>query len=206
VLLLVSGASCAGKSTVRRLVVPRLEPAVDGVELTDLAPYPAVVDVAWRQRTTELALRRARDGDRHVLLAGDPVAAGEALAAPSAADVDVAVCVLDVGEAEQRRRLTERGDPVELHDDHVAFARWMRDHATDPTRVPEALWAFGSDPDMVWERWTGLEDGDPRWQVPIVDGERSSEQVADDVEAWARAAIAGEAPVFRAGWWRQDNA
>jgi hypothetical protein len=202
VLLLVSGASCAGKSTVRRLVVPRLGPGFEGLELTDLSPYPEVVDVAWRQHTTELVVRRAAESEHHVVLAGDPVAVGEALAAPSANGVDIAACVLDLGEAEQRRRLVERGDPVELHDDHVAFADWMRGHAADPTHVPEALWSFGSDPDQRWERWRGLEPGDPRWQVPLIDGDQPREAVADDVEAWARAAVAGDAPVFRRGWWQ----
>jgi hypothetical protein len=69
---------------------------------------------------------------RHLLLAGDPVAPGEVLAAPSATSVDIAVCLLDVAEDTQRERLRSRGDPEELLPHHVAFAAWMRRHAENP--------------------------------------------------------------------------
>jgi hypothetical protein len=62
----------------------------------------------------ERAVARARllkDDGRHLLLAGDPVAPGEVLAAPSAAAVDIAICLLDVTEAAQMERLRRRGEP-----------------------------------------------------------------------------------------------
>ena len=98
--LLVSGASGAGKSTARRLVAGELEPAVECVELHDVVPMPRAPTLAWRQRATEAvvchALKLKEDG-RHVLLAGDPVAAGEVLAARSADRLDgIAVCLLEV--------------------------------------------------------------------------------------------------------------
>jgi hypothetical protein len=175
------------------------------VELRDLGPLPAVLDVPWRQRMTEVACARAvalASAGRHLLLAGDPVAAGEVLAAPSSATLDVAVCLLDVDEPTQRARLTARGDARGTHDDHVAFAAWMRGHAADPTYLPHVLWHFGSDPTMRFDRWTGLAADDPRWRVTVVDGARDRAAVAADVLDWVRAALAGEAPVFRAGWWR----
>ncbi len=203
-LLLVSGASCAGKTTVRELVAPNL-PNVEAVELKDLGPLPAVLDVPWRQRMTEVACARAlalAAAGRHLLLAGDPVAAGEVLAARSSASLDVAVCLLDVDEATQRTRLAARDEPPAAQDDHVAFAEWMRGHAADPTHMQHVLWYFGSDPAMEFDRWTGLAPGDPRWAMTVVGTSgRTREDVADDVLAWARAALAGQAPVFRAGWW-----
>ena len=105
-LFLLTGASGAGKSSARRAVKIDLAPAVECVELKDLGPVPAVPDVAWRQRMAECAVARAGrlDADgRDLLLAGDPVAPGEVLAAPSAAGVDIAVCLLDVDEATQKR-------------------------------------------------------------------------------------------------------
>jgi hypothetical protein len=205
VLLLVSGASCAGKTTVRELVAPLL-PEVDAVELKDLGPLPAVLDVPWRQRTTESACMRARTlaaQGRHLLLSGDPVAAGEVLAAPTAADLDIAICLLDVDEATQRARLVARGDPPETHDDHVAFASWMRGHVADPTYLPHVLWRFGFDRPMAFERWWGMHADDTRWATTVVDTSgRTRDEMAADVLAWVRAALAGEAPVFRAGWWR----
>ena len=56
----------------------------------------------------ERAVLRAKKLDehgRHLLLAGDPVAPGEVLAAPSAPMVDIAICLLDVDEVSQRERL-----------------------------------------------------------------------------------------------------
>ena len=138
--LLVSGASGAGKSTARRLVAGELEPEVECVELHDVVPMPSVPTLAWRQRATEAvvchALKLQEDG-RHVLLAGDPVAAGEVLAAPSADRLDgIAVCLLDVDRDTQAARLLARGDDPALLVHHVAFAEWMRAHAADPHQGP----------------------------------------------------------------------
>ena len=63
--------------TVRTLVAPELEPEVEAVELKDIGPLPAVLDVPWRQRMTEVACARAVElaaAGRHLLLGGDPVA------------------------------------------------------------------------------------------------------------------------------------
>jgi broad-specificity NMP kinase len=116
--LLVTGASGAGKSTVRRLVAPDLAPAIECVELHDIVSVPARPDIAWRQRATEAVVRRALDlqaDRRHLLLSGDPVAAGEVLAAPSAVALSaVAVCLLDVSPDAQAARLVRRGDDPAL--------------------------------------------------------------------------------------------
>ncbi|MDT5324167.1 MAG: hypothetical protein QOF25_1319 [Mycobacterium sp.] len=87
------------------------------------------------ERAVARAGRLDADG-RDLLLAGDPVAPGEVLAAPSAPGVDIAVCLLDVDEATQQRRLRGRGDPEELLSRHAAFAEWMRRHAEDPAHMP----------------------------------------------------------------------
>jgi hypothetical protein len=191
--LLVSGASGAGKSTVRAQVAPALAPAVESVELRDLAAIPAIPDIAWRQRLTERAVRRALElqaEDRHLLLAGDPVAPGELLAAPSAEELDaVAICLLDVSPEAQRERLTARGDDPSLLHHHVAFADWMRRHAEDPAWMPHVL-TGAAWPEMRWERWAGWRAGDPRWRVDVIDtSDRTPAAVAGDVLAWARDAL-----------------
>jgi hypothetical protein len=60
---------------------------------------PAFPDLVWRQRATEAVVQQAlklQAQGRHLLLSGDPVAAGEVLATPSAVGLDgVAVCLLD---------------------------------------------------------------------------------------------------------------
>jgi hypothetical protein len=93
-----------------------------------------------------------------------PGGPGEVLAAPSAPAVDIAVCLLDVDEATQKRRLRGRGDPEELLGHHVAFADRMRRHAEDPGYMPHVLWNDGW-PDLDWSRLTRLS-----WGVTVIDG------------------------------------
>jgi hypothetical protein len=195
VLLLISGASGAGKSSVRETIAGELAPGVEAVELRHLDTVPPVPDLAWRQRMAERAVARSRVLDkqgRHLLLAGDPVAPGEVLAAPSATSVDIAVCLLDVSEDAQRQRLRRRGEPEELLPRHAAFAAWLRHHASDPAHMPHVLTTGGWD-GMQWSRLTTLP-----WQITVIDG--SAMSVAEAGHAalqWVRDAISGRAPVFR---------
>lgn len=194
-LYLLTGASGAGKSSVRRAVAAHLAPRVECVELSDLAAVPAVPDAAWRQRMAECAVARAgrlADDGRDLLLAGDPVAPGEVLAAPSAPGVDIAVCLLDVDEVTQKRRLRRRGDPEELFGRHAAYAEWMRRHAGDPTHLPEVLTNDGW-PAMDWSRLTRLS-----WGITVIDGSGLAvAEVGDRVRQWIDDVRAGSAPVFR---------
>jgi broad-specificity NMP kinase len=193
-LLLVTGASGAGKSTVRTLVESRLAPAVECVELQHLAQVPPTsMTLAWRQKAAEVAVRRAielRTSGRHLLLSGDPVAAAEIAAAPSAPDIDaIAVCLLDVSPEAQAARLAERGDPPELLPHHHAFAEWMRRQAADPLHMPHVMtndgWA-----DMRWERLQKLA---PNWHVQTVDTtDMTRTEVADAVLRWCQHALTGD--------------
>ena len=56
VLLLVSGASGAAKSSVREAIAGDLAPAVTAVELRDLDTIPDTPNLAWRQRMAERAV------------------------------------------------------------------------------------------------------------------------------------------------------
>src|SRR5947209_8054353 len=98
---------------------------------------------AWRQQTTDAAVRQAvalQPCGRHLLLAGDPVPAVEVLAAPSAPALDaVAVCLLDAAPEAQAERLAARGNPVELLPHRQAFAEWMRKQATDPLHMTHVV-------------------------------------------------------------------
>jgi len=98
------------------MIAATLAPAVPAVELRDLDTVPQTPTLEWRQRMAERAVLRAQELDghgRHLLLAGDPVAPGEVVAAPSAPTIDIAVCLLDIDETAQRERLRRRGDPEE---------------------------------------------------------------------------------------------
>jgi hypothetical protein len=191
--LLVSGASGAGKSSVRALAGPALAPRVESVELRDLVEIPRFPDLAWRQRTTECAVQRAlalEAEGRHLMLAGDPVAPGELLAAPSADRLEgTAICLLDCAAGAQSARLRARGDDPALLPDHVAFAGWMRRHAADPEWMPHVL-TGGGWPEMRWERWADWRRGDPRWQVHVIDTTALTvAEVAAQVRAWAQDAL-----------------
>ena len=201
-LLLVTGASGVGKTTARFHATTLLDPSFVAVELAHLGPIPPVPTVRWRQQQVEVAVRRAielaKEG-RHLLLAGDPIPAGEVLAAPSADHVDVAVCLLDADARSQSERLDARQDPPEIRHLHHGFADWMRVHAVDPSYVPEAV-TNDSWEEMVWDRWVGRRSG-PEWAMTVVDtSTMAGEEVGSAVADWCRRAVRGQVPVFRAGW------
>jgi hypothetical protein len=199
-LLLITGASGVGKSSVREAIAPALEPRVRCVELRDVVPIPSLPDLAWRQQATEQVVQLALElqaEDRHLLLAGDPVAPGEVLAAPSAERLErIAACLLDCAPEVQRGRLLARGEPPAVLPDHLAFAAWMREHAADPGHMPEVLIDNGWE-EMRWERWPAPWRGDERWNVATIDtSERTIEQVASEAQAWAEASLRGETPAL----------
>jgi hypothetical protein len=201
VLLLVTGSSGAGKSTARRLITTELAPGTECIELGHVVTMPPIPTIAWRQQAAETVVQRAlalQAEGRHLLLAGDPVAAGEVVAAPSADKLDaIAVCLLDVDAETQARRLTERGDDPRLLADHQAFAAWMRGHARDPGHMQHVLTANGWEA-MCWERLSDLDPSDGGWAVHVVDTSAlSTEQVAEQVLTWCRRAVGGEVPVMR---------
>lgn len=201
-LLLVTGASGAGKSTTRRLIAGDLAPETESVELGHVVSFPPVPTIAWRQQATETVVQRAvalQAEGRHLLLAGDPVAAGEVVAAPSADKLDaIAACLLDVDPDVQTARLARRGDDPRQLVDHVAFAEWMRGHARDPGHMPHVLSTNGWDA-MRWDRLANLDPSNGGWAVHVVDTSgRSSELVAQQVLAWCLAALSGRVPVMRA--------
>jgi hypothetical protein len=202
-LLLITGASGMGKSSVRTLLSPALAPEVESVELGGVVPVPAWPDLAWRQRAAEKVVQRALEREaegRHLLLAGDPVAPGEVVAAPSADRLaGIRACLLDATAERQEERLQGRGDPVALLPDHVAFAGWMRAHAEDPCHMPEVLTRGGWE-EMRWERWVERRQGDLGWNVARIDTtELGIDEVAAAALAWARASLRGEtAPLVAA--------
>jgi len=198
VFFLITGASGAGKSSVRAAIAPQLSPVVECVELKDVVAVPAVPTLAWRQRSTEAVVQRAlalQESGRHLLLSGDPVAAGELVGAPSAVALDgIAVCLLDVSAQVQARRLELRGDDPSLLARDQAFAEWLRRHAEDPVHMRQVLstdgWA-----EMRWERLTNLTSS---WRMHHIDTTlMTREAVSEAVLDWCRRVLAGNGPVLR---------
>ncbi len=197
-LLLITGASGAGKSSVRAAIEREVSPEVDCVELRDVVAVPVAPTLAWRQRATEAVVRRALDlqqSGRHLLLSGDPVPAAEVVAAPSApALAGLAVCLLDLSPEVQASRLAARGDDPSLLVDHQAFAEWMRWHAADPLHMPHVLSAGGWD-EMRWDRLTSLKSS---WRTHLIDTSAMTRPaVAEAVLAWCQSVLAGQAPILR---------
>lgn len=198
VLLLVTGASGVGKSSVRAAVAPELSPMVECIELLDLTPPPEAMTRVWRQQGAEAAVRRAvalQARGRHLLLAGDPVPAAELVAAPSAPELHgIAACLLDAAPEAQAERLAGRGDPPALLPHHVAFADWMRRQATEPRYMTHVV-ADGGWDEMRWER---LEQVASAWGMHTIDTTSMTKAaVAEAVLRWCRRALAGDAPILR---------
>jgi len=197
-LLLVTGASGAGKSTARAAVEEALSPLVECAELRDLVEIPPLPTLAWRQRVTEHAVQHAlrlQDLGRHLLLSGDPVAAAEVAAAPSAPALEgFAACLLDVSAQAQAERLAARGDDPALLAQHQAFAAWMRGQAGDALHRLDVLRAGGWD-EMRWDR---LETLAGAWRMRVIDTtSMSREGVGQAVLGWCRAVLAEQAPILR---------
>jgi hypothetical protein len=197
-LLLITGASCAGKSSVRAAIERELSPVVECVELRDVVAVPVAPTLAWRQRATEAVVRRAielQQSGRHLLLSGDPVAAAEVVAAPSASALSgLAVCLLDVSPEVQASRLAARGDDPSLLVHHQAFAEWMRRHATDPLHMPHVLSTGGWDK-MRWDRLTSLRSS---WRTRVIDTSvMTRSAVAEAVLAWCQNVLRGQASIMQ---------
>lgn len=191
-LLLVTGASGAGKS----MVLPALErvewPSRVRCAEFDSIGVPPDADTAWRHGAIESWVRRALDAQaagEHLVLCGQ-VPLGELLAAPSAELVDgVAVCTLDCSPTVREQRLRGRGDPAETIPHHVAFGEWFRGHMADPRFHPEVV-RLDSSATMRWERWERWQKGDPRWAAEtIVTDQLTPAEVAQRVTEWALSAL-----------------
>jgi hypothetical protein len=172
VLFKLTGSSCSGKTTLAYATASRLRRTV--VHDFDELGVPAGADLHWRQRTTEMWVRRAleyQDRGADLLLTGQSPL-GEVLAAPSAPLLDgIAVCLVDVADEVRRARLTER-DPGRWDAPAVGaflgWAAWHRQHALDPRHRPDVI-IENSWPEMAWHRWTGWHPRDPRWRTQMLD-------------------------------------
>jgi hypothetical protein len=189
--LLVTGASGAGKSTVRRTLEPALDGRVEAVELATLGITPEW-SLSWRHRVVEQVVQRAIEADRlgrHFLLCGDPVPPGEVIATPSGDRLGpMHVCLLDVAPEAQRARLLARGDDPALVPNHVAFAEWMRHHVADPGHRPEVIMGGGWD-EMRWDRWVGTGAARPWTSYAVDTTVLAPADVATQVLAWIRTCV-----------------
>jgi hypothetical protein len=171
-LFKLTGSSCSGKTTLAYATASRLRQIV--VHDFDELGVPDGADLHWRQRSTEMWVRRALEYQERgvdLLLTGQSPL-GEVLAVPSAPLLDgIAVCLVDVADEVRRARLAER-DPgrwdAPAVDAFLGWAAWHRQHALDPSHRPDVIVENGW-PEMAWHRWTGWHAGDPRWRTELLD-------------------------------------
>ena len=205
VLFTMTGSSCAGKSTLARVMADRL-PGV-AVHDFDEVGVPANPDLLWRNHTTEWWVRRALDyqGQGIDLLLTGQSPLGEILAAPSAPELDgIAVCLVDVADEPRCARLAERGNQSIRHvDAYLGWAAWHRGHARDPRHMPEVI-TSRSWSEMAWHRWANWTADDPRWHTDVLDTTgRPVARSAAELEHWVltqRAAHRAGRLTLARGW------
>jgi hypothetical protein len=202
-LFLVFGSSAAGKTTALDGIRARM-PDLAVHDFDELEPPPGAMS-GWRHAANEEWLQRAlayQDAGRDLLLAGQ-TPFGELLATPSAAKIDgISACLIDCDDETRAARIQARGEwwfertAGHLQSEftwedwigrHISWAKWLREHAANPTGRPEAI-LTPSDTEMVWSRWTELKPGDPRWRVHVIDTTSlDPEVVVDDLASWIEA-------------------
>lgn len=168
-LFFITGASGAGKSSC----LPGLRAAFPDMAWYefDSGGVPPDADTAWRQRTLEDWMQRARE---HAAQGQDcgicgQVAYGEILAAPSApASEYIAICLLDcldpVVRIDRLRAHGLGGDTQEM----LNWAAWLRLHAANPEWRPDVIRDQGLT-GYRWDRWADWRHGDPRWSAWMLD-------------------------------------
>lgn len=186
VLFKLTGSSCAGKTTLARMMADRL-PGV-AVHDFDEEGVPANPELEWRNRTTESWVRRALEYQEQgldLLLTGQSPL-GEILAAPSAPQLDgIAVCLIDAADEARCTRLAGRRNVSHRHvDAYLGWAAWHRGHARDPQHMPEVI-TSRSWSEMAWDRWITWTADDPRWHTHILDTTgRPIADSANQLENW----------------------
>lgn len=201
-LFLLFGSSAAGKTFVLDALRGRVAELV--IHDFDEIGVPRGADIAWRQRANEQWVRRALEYQAEgtdLLLAGQSPF-GELLAAPSASRLEaISACLVDCDDETRVARLRARGPGCfartggELQD-YLNWARWMREHAADPSSRVEVIRQEATLGEMHWSRWSSWRAGDPRWRVRAIDTSALPvEKVAEELVEWIRE----ERALFRAG-------
>ncbi len=200
--LLVSGAAASGKSALVKLLRTRLPDVEchDGDEKATPDEYTRCTNLEeWVQQALQVQ-RQERD---FLVASHSPL--GELLACPSAPQLaGIAACLLDCSDPVRVARMRARGiDPRWPPDqDTLNWAAWHRMHAWDPQWEPHVIWHNGPAAHR-YDRWGRWQQGDPRWQVEMLDTTKFTvEQAADALVEWIDRARALPSPLGNEmRWW-----
>jgi hypothetical protein len=208
-LLVLTGSSCSGKSTLAFAAAERCDRLA--VHDSDESGVPRNPSPHWRNHNTEEWIRRALDyqTDQVDLLLTGQAPLGEILAAPSAPLLNaIAVCLIDVADEERRRRLRQRDSgrwSKQEADRFNNWAAWHRGHARDLRHRPEVITANSASA-MAWHRWSSWTAEDPRWQTHVIDTTGCPRDTAvGELELWLtqqRECLRSGRHPLRRGWER----
>jgi len=196
-LYLISGASASGKKTIG----PRVAAELDGLKyhngnerMSNNRAEGLKIHASWIGD----ALRLEREGVDLLLASQSPL--GVVLAVPQAIEVSaIATCLLDCHDYVRVPRMLARGiDPRwPLGMDTLCWAVFHRMHARNPQWEQRVL-KDSALADYEWERWTGWNAEDPRWDVPVFDNTTESvDETVDAVSSWIERIRREGAPLTR---------
>ena len=208
-LFWVFGSSAAGKTTL----VAALQGRVRELEAHDFDEIgvPSHATLKWRHRANELWLGRALalgESGTDLLVAGQtPI--GELLASPSAVRVGaLAACLLDCDDQTRAARIAARGPTWfdraggTMHD-YLAWGKWMRKHASDPTYRLDVIRT--DDAELEWGRLERWRADDPRWRVRVIGTARPIDSTRVEVVRWVADERARLAAGQRPEWFDDDD-
>ncbi|MFZ4659873.1 MAG: hypothetical protein ACOYNY_22885 [Caldilineaceae bacterium] len=165
---LISGSAASGKTTLVR-GLPTLLTRVVCHDADERVATTGAERCAQLEQWVADALLAQQTGDDFLLTSNSPL--GELLACPSAPGLaSIAACVLDCADQVRVVRLRARGiDPDWPPSQHLLnWASWHRLHAWDPQWEPHVITGNGPATHR-YDRWRSWQQGDPRWQVDLLD-------------------------------------
>lgn len=203
---LISGSAASGKTTlVRRL--PALLSRVRCHDADERVATTGEERCAQLEQWVTDALLAQQAGDDFLLTSNSPL--GELLACPSAPQLaGITACVLDCADQVRVMRLRSRGiDPNWPPSQHLLnWAAWHRVHAWDPQWEPHVITGNGPATHR-YDRWRSWQQGDPRWQVDLLDTTRlTTDETLRGLVAWVERKRLEPPPLAAAThWWEAGS-
>lgn len=203
---LLSGSAASGKTTIAR-GLPTLLTRVDCHDADEMVATTGTERCEQLEQWVGQALAAQQAGQDFLLTSHSPL--GELLACPSAPQLaGIAACVLDCADTARVARMRARGiDPRwPPSQDLLNWAAWHRMHAWDPQWESRVIAANGPATHR-YDRWRDWQQGDPRWQVDLLDTTRlTTDETLRGLVAWVERKRLEPNPLAAAThWWEAGS-